>query len=95
MEPKNIIDVLNVEGEIEQILNQINQLNLSAFYEISNKNSENSIMENVMELSELIDKKCICINEQNQKHSEDIEKYNLMMEKLILEYHKICKKLII
>ncbi len=96
MESTNIIDKnLNIETDIDQIMSQINQINLSGIYEISNKKNKNSTMENIIELSELMDKKCIYINEQNQKHSEDIEKYKLMMENLILEYHKVCKKIII
>lgn len=54
------------------------------------KNIELIITE-TKELNDLIDKKCIEISELNNKYEIKIDKYKIMMENIILEYHKICK----
>lgn len=54
---------------------------------------EKNITNEIIDLSNFIDKKCVELYDTNQTHNENIEKYQLMMENIILEYHKICKKL--
>lgn len=50
------------------------------------------IIDETKELNYLIDKKCIEIIEMNNNNNNKIEKYKIMMENIILEYHKICKE---
>jgi hypothetical protein len=54
-----------------------------------------SIINETNELNKLIDKKCIEINKINNESNIKIEKYKMMMENIILEYHKICKEKLI
>ena len=51
------------------------------------------VKKDIMELSDMIDKKCIEIYEFNNLSENKTSQYKLMMENLILEYHKVCKNL--
>lgn len=51
------------------------------------------IKQDILELSDFIDKKCLEIYEFNQDNMKKTEHYKLMMENLILEYHNVCKNL--
>ena len=51
------------------------------------------IKQDIMELSEMIDKKCLEIYEFNCLNEKKIERYKLMMENLILEHHNVCRNL--
>lgn len=53
------------------------------------------IQNEINELNDLIDKKCIEIYNLNDENENKIQKYKLYMENIILEYHQICKLLII
>jgi len=54
-------------------------------------NDVNDIKKEMIELNDMIDKKCLEIYNQNDENENKILKYKLYMENLILEYHKICK----
>ncbi len=60
------------------------------------KNKQNiiEIKNEIIELNDLIDKKCLEIYENNENYNNKILKNKLMMENLIIEYHKICKELL-
>ena len=63
------------------------------------KNKQNikeikKIKNEIIELNDLIDKKCLEIYENNENYNNKILKNKLMMENLIIEYHKICKELL-
>ena len=51
------------------------------------------IKQDILELSDVIDKKCLEIYEFNQENTKKTHHYKLMMENLILEYHNVCKNL--
>jgi hypothetical protein len=51
------------------------------------------VKKDILELSDLIDKKCLEIYELNESGEKKIKQYKLMMENLILEYHNVCKNL--
>jgi hypothetical protein len=52
------------------------------------------IKKDIMELSNMIDKKCLEIYELNVNDEKKIQYYKSMMENLILEYHNVCKNLL-
>jgi hypothetical protein len=54
-------------------------------------NDLNDIKKEMIELNDMIDKKCFEIYNQNDENENKILKYKLYMENIILEYHKICK----
>jgi len=45
----------------------------------------------MIELNDMIDKKCLEIYNKNDVNENKILKYKSYMENIILEYHKICK----
>lgn len=49
------------------------------------------IKKEIIELNDMIDKKCLEIYNQNDDNENKILKYKLYMENIILEYHKVCK----
>ena len=51
------------------------------------------IKNDIMELNNLIDEKCLKIYEINEISENKIIRYKLLMENIILEYHKICKEM--
>jgi len=51
------------------------------------------VKKDILELSNMIDKKCLEIYELNIDSEKKIQNYKLMMENLILEYHNVCKNL--
>jgi len=53
-----------------------------------------AIKNETIELNNLIDIKCLNILETNEVHNDKILKYKLMMENIIIEYHKICMDLL-
>lgn len=54
------------------------------------KNIE-EIKKEIIELNNLIDKKCLNIYNQNDECENKINLYKNCLETIILEYHKICK----
>lgn len=58
----------------------------------SNENL-NMIYEKMIEEYKLVQNQCVQIQELNIKNNEQIENYKIMMENIILEYHKLCTKL--
>lgn len=54
-------------------------------------NDVHNIKKEMIELNDMIDKKCLEIYNQNDENENKILKYKLYMENIILEYHKICK----
>ncbi len=52
------------------------------------------IDEDIIELTKLIDKKCLDIIDLNENNNKKINQYKFYMENIILEYHKICKELL-
>ena len=61
--------------------------------EIYNIDEIKEIKEEIIELNNLIDKKCLEIYNQNEFIENSIINYMNMMENLILEHHKICKNM--
>lgn len=53
------------------------------------------ILKELIELNNLIDSKCILIQEQNFKNNFRIDQYKILMENIILDYHNVCKKIFI
>lgn len=53
------------------------------------------IKKEMIELNDMIDKKCLEIYNQNDGNENKILKYKSYMENIILEYHKICKLMFI
>ena len=53
----------------------------------------NNINNNIIELTNLIDKKSLEIYEKNENNNKKILNYKLLLENIILEYHKTCKDL--
>lgn len=51
------------------------------------------IKDELVELNNLIDKKCLDIYNKNNNIENSISIYTSMMENLILEHHKICKNI--
>ena len=51
------------------------------------------IITEMIELNNLIDTKCIQIQEENTLNYSQIEKYKVLMENIILDYHNVCKKI--
>jgi len=51
----------------------------------------NSIKTEIIELNNIIDKKCLDIYNQNEDNEKKMLKYKSYMENIILEHHKICK----
>ena len=49
------------------------------------------IREEIIELNNIIDKKCLDIYNQNNKNENKINVYQNYLESVILEYHKMCK----
>jgi len=49
------------------------------------------IKKEIIELNNMIDKKCLDIYNQNDECEDKINKYKNCLETIILEYHKICK----
>lgn len=49
------------------------------------------IKKEIIELNNLIDKKCLDIYNQNDECENKINLYKNCLETIILEYHKICK----
>jgi len=58
-------------------------------------NEYKEILKELTELNNLIDNKSIQIQESNTKYDQQIEKYKIMMENIILEYHNYCKKIFV
>jgi hypothetical protein len=59
-----------------------------------NLNTINNIKEiknEITQLNDMIDNKCLDIYNQNEENENKILKYKLYMENIILEHHKICK----
>ena len=54
------------------------------------KNIED-IEKEIIELNNMIDKKCLIIYNQNDECENKINLYTNCLETIILEYHKICK----
>lgn len=64
--------------------------------ESSNNSFDKNVIEiknDIMELNNLIDEKCLKIYEINEISENKIIRYKLLMENIILEYHKICKEM--
>ena len=61
---------------------------------MNNKQDIIEIKNEIIELNNLIDKKCLDIFETNEDCNNKILKYKLLMENIIIEYHKICKELL-
>ena len=57
------------------------------------KNNIIEIKNQIIELNNLIDKKCFEIYETNEKNYNKISKLKIYMENIILDYHKICEDL--
>lgn len=49
------------------------------------------IKKEIIELNNMIDKKCLDIYNQNNECENKINLYTNYLETIILEYHKICK----
>ena len=49
------------------------------------------IKNEIIELNDMIDKKCLDIYNQNDENENKILKYKSYIEKIIFEHHKICK----
>lgn len=58
-------------------------------------NEVKDIKNEMIELNDMIDKKCLEIYNQNDDNENKILKYKLYMENIILEYHKTCKLLFV
>ena len=56
-------------------------------------NDINTINNELLDLTNLIDKKTLQIYEENEINDKKISQYKTLMENIILEYHKICKEL--
>ena len=56
-------------------------------------NDINTINNELLDLTTLIDKKTLQIYEENEINDKKISQYKTLMENIILEYHKICKEL--
>lgn len=56
-------------------------------------NDINTINNELLDLTNLIDKKILQIYEENEINDKKISQYKTLMENIILEYHKICKEL--
>ena len=57
-------------------------------------NNENEIIDinnNILELTNLIDKKSLEIYDINESNGKKIIHYKVLLENIILEYHKTCK----
>jgi hypothetical protein len=54
-------------------------------------NNIKEIKNEIIELNNMIDNKCIDIYNQNEENENKILKYKLYLENIILEHHKICK----
>ena len=54
-------------------------------------NDINEIKNEIIELNNILDKKCLDIYNQNDENEKKILKYKTYMENIILEHHKICK----
>jgi hypothetical protein len=52
-----------------------------------------NINNNIIELTNLIDKKSLKIYEINENNNKKILNYKFLLENIILEYHKTCKEL--
>ena len=52
-----------------------------------------NINNNIIELTNLIDKKSLEIYEINENNNKKILNYKFLLENIILEYHKTCKEL--
>lgn len=50
-----------------------------------------NIKKEIIELNDMIDKKCLDLYNQNDEYENKINLYNNCLETIILEYHKICK----
>ena len=61
--------------------------------ELNFKTLENieDIKKEIVELNNMIDKKCLDIYNQNDECENKIDLYKNCLETIILEYHKICK----
>ena len=60
----------------------------------------NKLIKNILEIKNdilksnySIDEKCLEIQDLNNINEKKIIKYKLLMENIILEYHKVCKDL--
>ena len=53
----------------------------------------NEINNKIIEVTNLIDKKCLEIYDINENNNKKILNYKLLLENIILEYHKTCKEL--
>lgn len=53
----------------------------------------NSIKNEIIELDYMIDNKCLDIYNKNEDNENKILKYKSYIENIILEHHKICKKM--
>lgn len=49
------------------------------------------IKKEIIELNDMIDKKCLELYNKNDECENKINLYNNCLETIILEYHKICK----
>lgn len=54
------------------------------------KNIED-VEKDIIELNNMIDKKCLMIYNQNDECENKINLYKNCLETIILEYHKMCK----
>lgn len=57
------------------------------------ENDINDILDKTIEITNLIDKKSLEITDVNNNNNNKILQYKLLLENVILEYHKICKEL--
>lgn len=63
---------------------------------INLKNNKKDIIDinnNILELTNLIDTKIIEIYDINENNNKKILNYKLLLENIILDYHKTCKEL--
>jgi len=54
-------------------------------------NNINLIKNDIIELNDMIDNKCLNIYNNNEENENKILKYKSYLENVILEHHKICK----
>lgn len=52
-----------------------------------------SLINELKELNNMIDKKCLNIYNDNNEYENKIMQYTNYIEVIILEHHKICKKM--
>jgi hypothetical protein len=60
---------------------------------INNEKNIADINNDILELTNLMDMKIMEIYDINENNNNKILSYKLLLENIILEYHKICKEL--